>query len=106
LVKDYRGDTTLAVGEAFDPSPATIEARTTRITLPSGFKLALLPKKTRGHAVFVTLNLRYGSEHALMNRGSAAVLVAGMLLRGKSCPIGSNNDQNHPRRLSPRSAGT
>jgi len=35
LVKDYRGDTTLAVGEAFDPSPANIEARTTRITLPS-----------------------------------------------------------------------
>jgi zinc protease len=82
LVKDYRGDTTLAVGEAFDPSPANIEARTTRITLPSGFKLALLPKKTRGHAVFVTLNLRYGSEQALMNRGSAAGLVASMLLRG------------------------
>ena len=82
LVKDYRGDTALAVGEAFDPSPANIEARTTRITLPSGFKLALLPKKTRGRAVFVTLNLRYGSEQTLMNRGSAAGLVARMLLRG------------------------
>ncbi len=82
LVKDYRGDTTLAVGEAFDPSPANIEARTTRSTLPSGFKLALLPKKTRGRAVFATLNLRYGSEQALMNRGSAAGLVAKMLLRG------------------------
>ena len=75
-------DTTLAVGEAFDPAPANIEARTTRSTLPSGFKLALLPKKTRGRAVFATLNLRYGSEQALMNRGSAAGLVAKMLLRG------------------------
>lgn len=82
MVKDYRGDTALTVGEAFDPSPANIEARTTRVTLPSGFKLALLSKRTRGRAVFVTLNLRYGSEQALMNRGSAAGLVARMLLRG------------------------
>ena len=52
LVKDYKGDAVASVGEAFDPSPANIEARTVRTKLPGGLKLALLPKKTRGGAVF------------------------------------------------------
>src|SRR6266566_1075232 len=47
LVKDYRGDTALAVGEAFDPSPANIEARTTRITLPSSASARHSPKTLR-----------------------------------------------------------
>src|SRR5581483_10099516 len=48
LVKDYKGDAAVSAGEAFDPSPANIEARTTRPTA-SGVRLALLPKKTRGN---------------------------------------------------------
>ena len=46
----------MAQGEAFDPSPANIEARTQRATLPGGMKLALLPKKTRGGTVVVALD--------------------------------------------------
>ena len=38
-------------GEAFDPSPANIESRLQRATLPNGMKLVMLPKKTRGGAV-------------------------------------------------------
>ena len=30
LLKDYKGDAAVAAGEAFDPSPANIETRTTR----------------------------------------------------------------------------
>ncbi len=50
-VKDYKGEAAMAQGEAFDPSPANIDARTTRFTLPSGMKVALLQKKTRGATV-------------------------------------------------------
>ncbi|MBA2628081.1 MAG: insulinase family protein, partial [Gemmatimonadales bacterium] len=82
LVKNYRGDTARTAGEAFDPSPAVIEARTTRSVLPSGLKLALLPKKTRGGTVVATMALHFGTEQTLMNRAAAADLAADMLMRG------------------------
>jgi zinc protease len=82
LVKDYKGDTTLTVGEAFDPSVANIESRLTRSTLPSGLKLMLLPKKTRGAAVMANLVIRYGSPSALNNRSTAGALTGAMLMRG------------------------
>jgi zinc protease len=82
LVADYRGDTTRSVGEEFDPSPANIEARTVRSSLPSGLKLALLPKTTRGGSVVVSATLRFGAEASLMHRATAADLAGSMLLRG------------------------
>jgi len=82
LLKDYKGDTALAAGEAFDPSPANIESRTTRTELPGGLKLALLSKKTRGSTVVAVLTLRYGDEKSLFGRTAAAELAGGMLLRG------------------------
>ncbi|GIV37843.1 MAG: peptidase M16 [Cyclobacteriaceae bacterium] len=82
LVKDYKGRQDIAMGEAFDPSPANIEARTTRVTLPNGLKLALLPKKTRGEAVEVRLTLRFGEEKALASKGTAAEFAASMLDKG------------------------
>ena len=66
-LKDYKGEATVAAGEAFDPSPANIEARTTRTTA-GGLKLALLPEKTRGGKVVAQMTLRYGDEKSLMNR--------------------------------------
>jgi zinc protease len=82
LVKDYKGDTAKADGEAFDPSPANIDARTLRSELPGGMKLALLPKKTRGGAVVATLNLHFGDEKSLTNRAQAGAMVGAMLMRG------------------------
>jgi zinc protease len=82
LVKDFKGDAAIAEGEAFDPSPANIEARTTRPALPIGLKLALVPKKTRGGAVVANLTLHFGDEKSLMNRGTAGDFAAGMLMRG------------------------
>ena len=32
-------------GEAFDPTPANVESRIQRVTLPNGLKLVMLPKK-------------------------------------------------------------
>ncbi|MFP5260833.1 MAG: M16 family metallopeptidase [Blastocatellia bacterium] len=82
LVKDYKGEATVAAGEAFDPSPANIESRTIRVELPGGLKLALLPKKTRGNTVIATMTLRFGSEKSLMNRATPGILAGAMLMRG------------------------
>jgi zinc protease len=82
LVKDYKGDTARVAGEAFDPSPANIETRTTRRTLPSGLKLALLPKRTRGQMVNARITLRFGSLAAATGHGALGDLTADMLLRG------------------------
>ena len=49
-LKDYKGDAVIAAGEAFDPSPTNIEARTTRSAVGT-IKTAFLPKKTRGNTV-------------------------------------------------------
>ncbi len=80
-LKDYKGDATVAAGEAFDPSPENIEARTIR-TGPAGLKMALLPKKTRGGKVVAQMTLRYGDEKSLLNRAAAAGMAGSMLMRG------------------------
>lgn len=80
-LKDYKGDAAVTAGEAFDPAPANIEARTTRSEAGS-IKLALMPKKTRGGKVVAQMTLRYGDERSLMNRTTAASLAGDMLMRG------------------------
>ncbi len=82
LVKDYKGTQTIAQGEAFDPSPANIESRTTRSELPNGMKFAGLSKKTRGESVEARITLRFGSEAALQNRGTAGDYASSMLNKG------------------------
>jgi len=82
MVAGYEGMKDLAEGEAFDPSVANVESRTNRMTLDNGFQVALLPKKTRGEAVVVTGTIHFGTESALMNRGTAADYAGGMLMRG------------------------
>jgi zinc protease len=82
LLKDYKGDTAKSEGEAFDPSPANIEARTRRSRLPGGLQLALLPKKTRGSAVNLSLTLRFGDLQSLSGQRQAAAFAAAMLMRG------------------------
>lgn len=84
MLKDYKGDAAIAAGEAFDPSPANIESRTKRNSLPTGLQIALLPKKTRGNTVVAAMTLRYGDEKSLMNRTTAADLTGSMLMRGTS----------------------
>ncbi len=82
LVKDYKGEAAIAAGEAFDPSPANIESRVTRDTLPGGLELAMLPKQTRGNTVVASLRLHFGDEKSLMNRSTAATFAGQMLMRG------------------------
>ena len=82
LVKDYKGDVAKAQGEAFDPTPANIDARTQPAQSATGIKLALLPKKTRGSTVVANLTLRFGTEQNLRNRATVGDLAGNMLMRG------------------------
>ncbi len=84
LLKDYKGDVQRAAGEAFEASPANIEARTLRSVLPNGLELALLSKRTRGATVVANMIFRFGDEKSLMNRSTEARLAAEMLQRGTS----------------------
>lgn len=81
VIKDYKPKAAVVAGEAFDPSPANIDARTKMETI-GGVKLALLNKKTRGNAVFANLTLRFGDEKSLMGTRTASDLAADMLSKG------------------------
>jgi len=82
MVKSYKGQETLAQGEEFAATVDNIEKRTELTTLPSGMKLALLPKKTRGNAVKITLKLHAGSEKDLKGYVDAIALLPDMVQRG------------------------
>jgi zinc protease len=82
LVKDYKGDAAKDAGEEFDATHANIDARTRRVTLPGGLQMALLPKKTRGGSVFLSLSLRFGDESSLRNLGAVPGMTTAMLMRG------------------------
>ena len=82
MVKGYTGAAAVQAGEAFDPSPANVEARTKRSTLASGMKVALLPKKTRGGSVRGTIVLHFGDVASLTGKQAVSDLTADMLERG------------------------
>ena len=82
MVEGYKGRQAVAAGENFDASPANIDARTRRSTLPGGLQLALTPKKTRGEVVHGQLRLDFGDAASLKGQASVSALTASMLMRG------------------------
>jgi zinc protease len=82
LVNNYKGKAALSEAEAFDPSPANIDARTSSGTLPGGAEYAMLSKTTRGNAVNAQITLRIGTEASLQNKTVIADLTADMLNKG------------------------
>jgi zinc protease len=81
-LEGYRGGERVETGEAFDPSPANIEARVIRKTLRNDIHVALLPKKSRGGSVVATVALHWGDEASRTGRETACALAGNMLLRG------------------------
>ena len=81
-LKDFKGAAAVAQAEAFDPTPANLEARTQRFALASGLKVALLPKGTRGNVVHAQLRLHYGDEKSLFDQETVASVVGGLLNKG------------------------
>jgi zinc protease len=82
VVKDYKGSATVQAGEAFDPSPKNIDTRTERYTLPSGMKVSLLSKKTRGASVHASIRLRFGDVESLKGKDTVASMAGEVLIRG------------------------
>jgi zinc protease len=82
LFDGYKGRSEIASGETFDVSPANIDARAKRLTLPQGVKAVVLPKKTRGETVNLKLTLRYGNLDSLKGYETAADLLPELMLRG------------------------
>lgn len=81
-VKDYKGKEVMAQGEAFDASPANVDARTQRFTAPNGLKGALLSRKTKGAMASLQLSLRFGREAELMGLKAVPAMTGAMLMRG------------------------
>ena len=81
LVADYKGRPPLADGEFFDATPANVEARVQRQELPEGIKVTLLPKKTRGSEVHVTLLLHFGNEENLKGLQAAGEFLPRLMQR-------------------------
>jgi zinc protease len=82
LVTDYKGRPPIATVPEFDYSFANVEANTRRSKLPSGIKIALLPKKTRDEEVSLSLTLRYGNADSLKDLRQAAAFLPSLMSRG------------------------
>jgi zinc protease len=82
MVSNYKGRAVMAQGEAFDATPANIDARTKRFEPKNTIELALLPKLTKGNEVNARLTLRLGDAKSLENKRTISGLVAAMLDKG------------------------
>ena len=82
LVRDYKGDPNAALAEAFDATPAALQAREQRSALATGLRVSLLPKGTRGRAVQARLVLHHGDEKSLFGRSAQGQLLGAVLGTG------------------------
>ena len=81
LVKDYKGRAQGAAGEAFDPTPANLDARL-KVVEEGGIKIGLVPKKNRGETVSLVVTLHYGNEDSLKGQTVAAGVLPGLMMAG------------------------
>jgi zinc protease len=82
LVKGIEGGEVKDQGEVFAATLDNIEARTKRSELKGGIKAALLPKKTRGGKVELSLQLHWGDEKSLQNKATIGQLLGAVMVRG------------------------
>lgn len=81
-LKTFKPVTDIARAEAFDATPANLDARTQRFEIAPGLKVALTPKGTRGNVVQATLTLRLGDVESLRGVGVQGEMLAAMLDKG------------------------
>ncbi|MCK7594979.1 M16 family metallopeptidase [Pseudomarimonas salicorniae] len=84
LLEGYTGRAAVAAGEAFEATPANIDARTQLAELSNGTELSLLSKETRGDTVVFSMIFRFGSEADVTGRALAGSMVGSMLTRGSA----------------------
>jgi zinc protease len=94
ILMGYRGREAVSEGEAFDPSPESMESRLVKGKLSNGLAYALLPKKTRGETVNVSINLRFGDDASLKGKMAAVDMLGPLMVRGTSKrPLQQLNDR-------------
>jgi len=81
-MKSFKPQAAAAAVAAFDSSPANIDAKTQRLALANGMKVALLTKPTRGQIVRVSMALRLGNERSLTGLREASEFTAAMIDKG------------------------
>ena len=81
-VKGIEAGDAIDQGEVFAATLDNIAARTTRKDLAGGLKAALLPKKTRGGKVGLSLRLHWGDDASLQGKSTAAALMGALMMRG------------------------
>ena len=82
MVDGYQGRKAIAQGEKFEATLENIEKRTNLTTLQSGVQAALLPKKSRGEQVVLSLSLNFGTLTSLQGYDTAANYIGPLMLRG------------------------
>ena len=82
LLEGYEGREQVAQGEAFDSSLDNIAKRTSKANFSPGIKVALLPKKSRGERVRLSLSLRYGNADSLKGKVNASDVLPTLMTRG------------------------
>ena len=80
-MKDFKPQAAAASVEAFEATPANIDARTQRFTV-GGIQAAVVPKGTRGQAVTAMLTLHFGDEKSLFGQAELASFTAALLDKG------------------------
>ena len=80
-LKDFKPQAAAAQVEAFEATPANIDARTQRFTV-GGIQAAVVPKGTRGQAVTAVLTLHFGDEKSLFGQSELASFTAALLDKG------------------------
>ena len=82
MLDGYVGKAAIAQGEHFEPSFDNIDKRTETFQLDNGVDISLLPKKTRGETVVISIQLGLGDEQSLIGMRSTGSAVGAMLMRG------------------------
>ncbi len=82
LLATWKAADAVSAGEDFDPTPAAIESRAKRYTLPSGLKVVLWPKATRGGTTHVALRVGYGDAKTRAGMTAVEELINATLMRG------------------------
>ena len=81
-LQGFTGRTAAATVEAFEATPASLQARTQARTLASGLRVGLLPKGTRGQAVQARLTLRFGDGAALFGQDTVVAMMGATIDKG------------------------
>lgn len=83
MVNGYTGNAAVESGEAFDPTPANIAARSEIYRIGDGLTVSLLPKKNRGGTVTFSATFRFADVNAMRKLPLVAQPFVGSLpMRG------------------------